>query len=112
MSFSQDWKLLVHGKPGRRFLDFHQARCKQRAGGWPLERVLTLGIGIALVVGGLAIGWLPGPGGFIAVIGAALLGVEWMRVARLLDRCEAYLRSAWKWIRAKLGQRPKRTAQD
>jgi hypothetical protein len=77
-------------------MDFHQARCKRRAGGWPLERVLTLVIGTVLLLGGLAIGWLPGPGGFIAVFGAALLGVEWLRVAMFLDRCETY---AWSFLR-------------
>jgi hypothetical protein len=88
VSVSEDWKRLVHGRPGRRFFDFHQARCARRAGGWPLERILTLSIGTVLLIGGLAIGWLPGPGGFVAVIGAALLGVEWLRVARLLDSVE------------------------
>jgi hypothetical protein len=102
LSFFDDWKHLLRGRAGRRFLDFHQARCKRRAGGWPLERVLTLFVGTVLLLGGLAIGWLPGPGGFIAVFGAALLGVEWLRVARLLDRCEAYLRSFLRFLRRRV----------
>ena len=112
MSFSEDWKRLVHGRPGRRFLDFHQARCKRRAGGWPLERILTLVIGTVLLLGGLAIGWLPGPGGFIGIFGAALLGVEWLRVARILDRCEMFLWSALRFVRRRLGAGTKQTAED
>jgi hypothetical protein len=112
MSFSEDWKRLVHGRPGRRFLDFHQARCKRRAGGWPRERVLTIVIGTLLLVGGLAIGWLPGPGGFIAIFGAALLGVEWLRVARLLDRCEMLLWDGLRFMRRRFAIKRKQPAED
>jgi hypothetical protein len=101
-TLSQDWNRLRHGKPGRRFEDFHQMRCQRRGGGWPLERVVTLGVGTFLLLGGLAIGWLPGPGGFVAVIGAALLGVEWLSVARLLDAIERRLRKAWQFARRRL----------
>ena len=83
MSLKQDWNRLLHGRPGRRFFDFHQERCKRRAGGWPRERVVTLVLGTALLVVGLAIGWLPGPGGFLAIIGAALLGIEWVQKKRV-----------------------------
>jgi hypothetical protein len=63
-------------------------------------------LGIVLFVGGLAIGWLPGPGGFVAVIGAALLGVEWLRVARLLDQCERQLWNAWSFVRRRFSGGP------
>jgi hypothetical protein len=69
--------------------------------------VLTLVIGTVLLVGGLAIGWLPGPGGFIAVFGAALLGVEWLRIARLLDRCETYARRFLRFLRRRVLGRPR-----
>ena len=103
MSFKEDWNRLRRGRHGRRFFDFHQARCKRRAGGWPRERVVTLVLGTVLVVGGLAIGWLPGPGGFIAIIGLALLGVEWLPIAKLLDSCERRLGDAWRYVRRRLG---------
>ena len=41
---------------------------------------------------GLGIGWLPGPGGFLAILGLALLGTEMRPLARLLDGCEVLLR--------------------
>jgi len=108
MSLTEDWSRIRHGRPGRRFVDFHQARCKRRAGGWPLERVVTLVLGTVLLIGGLATGWLPGPGGFVAVFGAALLGVEWLRVARLLDRGELQLWGIWRFVqrRLRLGPEP------
>jgi hypothetical protein len=104
MSLSQDWRRIWRGKPGRRFVEFHQARCKRRAGRWPRERVVTLVVGTVLLVGGLAIGWLPGPGGFVAILGAALLGVEWLRIAELLDRAESLLHGAWLSMRKRLGR--------
>jgi hypothetical protein len=103
---AKDWKTLRHGTPGRRFYDFHKARAERRGEGWPLERVLTCAVGIILLLGGLAIGWLPGPGGFIGVIGAALLGAESLRVAKLLDRAELKLRGAWRFLRHRVFRRP------
>ena len=103
MSLSEDWNRIWHGEPGRRFVDFHRARCKRRAGGWPRERILTLGLGTLLVAGGLVIGWLPGPGGFLAILGAALLGVEWLRIAQLLDQCERHLLRTWRFVRKRVG---------
>jgi hypothetical protein len=102
----EHWKTLKHGTPGRRFYDFHRARVERRGRGWPAERVLTLALGVLLLLGGLAIGWLPGPGGFIGIIGAALLGSESRRVAKLLDRIELGLRGAWRFLRYRVFRRP------
>jgi hypothetical protein len=41
------------------------------------------------------IGWLPGPGGFLSIVGLALLATEMRPLARLLDRIELFLR---KWL--------------
>jgi hypothetical protein len=67
---------------------------------------LTLAIGTILLLGGLAIGWLPGPGGFIGIIGAALLGAESLRVAKLMDRIELRVRDAWRFVRHRVLGRP------
>jgi hypothetical protein len=104
---AKDWKQLRHGKPGRRFCDFYRARAERRAEGWPLERVLILVVGIGMLLGGLAIGWLPGPGGFVGVIGAALLGAESKTIAKLLDWVESRLRDAWRFFRKRVLHRPR-----
>jgi hypothetical protein len=104
-AIAKDWRTLRYGTPGRRFYDFHHARAERR-GDKSIERVLTLALGIVLLLGGLAIGWLPGPGGFIAVIGAALLGAESLRIAKLLDRIELRLRDAWRFVRHRVSGRP------
>lgn len=59
--------------------------------------MLIIAGGLLLLLGGLAIGWLPGPGGFISIFGAALLATEFRSLARLLDRAERVGRRIWKW---------------
>ena len=83
----ENWKRLKEGEAGCRFRDFREYRR-----GRSKSPVLTVGGGIVLVVGGLAIGWLPGPGGFIGVLGVALLATEWYFLAKLLDHLEIWLR--------------------
>jgi hypothetical protein len=104
------WSQLRNGTPGRRFRDFHDRRRRQREDGFSLSRALVVGGGLVLLVGGLAIGWLPGPGGFIAIFGAALLAAEFRPLARLLDACEFQARRAWRWI-ARRWKRRSRSAE-
>jgi hypothetical protein len=95
------WRKLSAGEAGRRFTDFYEDRRKRRASAGATVRVAWVGLGIVLVLGGLAIGWLPGPGGFIAIFGAALLATEYRPLARLLDRAESVARRTWRWIRTR-----------
>jgi hypothetical protein len=76
-AIAKDWRTLRYGTPGRRFYDFHHARGERRGEGWPLERILMLAVGTILLLGGLAIGWLPGPGGFVGIIGAVVPRLPW-----------------------------------
>ena len=87
-SLKKDIAVLRDGTAGRRFRDFLQYKQGQRSGKKPITRVLTFATGLLLVVAGLAIGWLPGPGGFIAFIGLALLAREIPGIAQVMDYCE------------------------
>jgi hypothetical protein len=58
-------------------------------------------VAIVLIGGGLAIGWLPGPGGFIAIFGLAIVAMEFRVMAVILDRLERLGRDAWAWLRRK-----------
>jgi hypothetical protein len=91
------WGQLRGGPPGLRFKNFYAYRHRRR-GDSRWERILTLVIGVTLVIAGLAVGWLPGPGGFIAVIGGALLASEWLPIARALDWSEVRIRRAVRWL--------------
>jgi hypothetical protein len=75
----------------RRFLDRYEQRLEERARGSvsPYSRPLRLGTGTFLILAGIAIGWLPGPGFIIlAFPGALLVASEWRRGAIMLDRVE------------------------
>jgi hypothetical protein len=90
---------LKTGVAGQRFLDLYEFRKAD-----PPAPALRAGLWLAAVVligGGLAIGWLPGPGGFIAVFGLAIVAMEFRFMAVMLDRLERVGRSAWAWMRGK-----------
>lgn len=88
------WRRLAAGLPGRRFVEAHERlRHSDRRS---LGRLVRMGVGGGLLLVGLGIGWLPGPGGFVGVIGAALLATEWRALAVWLDRAEI---AGWRtWV--------------
>lgn len=96
------WRQLRRSPPGLRFKNFYAYRHRRR-GGSQWERIFTIALAILLIAGGIAIGWLPGPGGFIAIFGAALLSAEWLSVAKALDWTEVRIRRLVRRIRGKLG---------
>ncbi len=93
-----DLRQLKRGESGSRFCDFYDFRQRQRNPGFSVARMLTIGFGLILTIGGAAIGWLPGPGGFVAIFGLALLAQEFRPMAVALDWCEPKLRAIWNWL--------------
>jgi hypothetical protein len=93
------WRKLRRGYPGRRFLDLYDYRHRRRLRSAGPSRWFGVGGGLALIVIGLAIGWLPGPGGFLSIVGLALLGTELRPLARLLDKTELLIRSVIERVR-------------
>lgn len=86
-----DFRDLKGAPPGRRFREFCK-RKKAESGKRNSLKYATVIVAIILIVVGLAIGWLPGPGGFLAIVGAALLTPYFPGVAILMDKIEIYLR--------------------
>ncbi|MCW2972626.1 MAG: hypothetical protein JWN72_899 [Thermoleophilia bacterium] len=73
-----------------------------------LVRPVRIALGILLIVGGVLIGWLPGPGFIIlALPGAFLLASEVRRAARILDRIENVTIPRLKRLHARLRGGPK-----
>ena len=97
----RSWGTFRKGEPGHRFHDFYEYRQRARQGRSAVWRVLSIGSGILLIVGGASIGWLPGPGGFVAFFGLALLATELEFLARWMDWLELRARALWRavWTR-------------
>ncbi|MEO8268533.1 MAG: PGPGW domain-containing protein [Aureliella sp.] len=57
-----------------------------------VRRIARDTLAVALIVIGIAIGWLPGPGGFLAIIGLALIAQEVPWIADVLDATEIGIR--------------------
>jgi hypothetical protein len=96
-SVKQDLQCLKHVESGKRFFAFYDFRESHRDPGFSVSRALTILFGLALTIGGASIGWLPGPGGFVAILGLALLAQEFRPMAVALDWCEVKLRALWQW---------------
>jgi hypothetical protein len=92
------WKQLKEAEHGKRFRRFYDLRQCSRDS--QIARAISIGIGVALVAFGLAIGWLPGPGGFVAILGLAMLAQEFRPLASLLDWCERVIGSLWRNFRS------------
>lgn len=88
------WYELKNAPHGQRFRKFYDLRQSSRESG--ANRAVSIGVGSALLVFGVAIGWLPGPGGFVAILGLALLAQEFRPLASLLDWCERQMGHIWR----------------
>jgi hypothetical protein len=96
-SIKADWHCLKDGEAGKRFVAFYDYRASRRPPGFSISRTVTILLGLVLTIGGASIGWLPGPGGFVAIFGLALLAQEFRPMAVALDWCEVKLRAVWQW---------------
>lgn len=95
---------------GRRFVERYERRREERLRGehHPLQRPIRVTAGVVLIIGGVAIGWLPGPGFVIlAFPGALLVASEWRRAALLMDRVEREAIPRIYRLRARLRGGPK-----
>ncbi|MCW2921792.1 MAG: hypothetical protein JWL76_1666 [Thermoleophilia bacterium] len=94
----------------RRFLERYEQRRAERLAGrhHPLKRPIRVTSGVVLILTGVAIGWLPGPGFVIfAIPGALLVASEWRRAALVMDRVEDETIPYLRRLHAKLRGGPK-----
>ena len=96
-SLKKYWTELKEAPSGERFRTFYDVRQETRQS--PAARIVSITIGIVLVLLGLSIGWLPGPGGFVAILGLALLAQEFRPLAALIDATERLIVRTWKAFR-------------
>lgn len=89
----KDWTRLRRGSPGARFRDLHEHRRRRPSS---TSRAVTISVGVVLILVGVLVGPLPGPGGFVSVFGLALLSTVFRPMARFMDWAELKLRHAWQ----------------
>src|SRR5437899_969791 len=88
----QHWRELRDSSPGHRFQERYERHQRSPAGkGWSW-RILRPLAGAVLLVGGIILCLIPGPGLPLVFIGAALLADRSRMVARLLDGLELLIR--------------------
>ena len=81
------WRELRHGKPGRRFRDRYDRRRShsRHAGGRKWSMIVG---GVLIVLAGIVLLPLPGPGMLVVALGALLVAEESLSMARALDWLE------------------------
>jgi hypothetical protein len=86
----RSWQHFKSSKPGDRF----QVRYYRRQQSAPgrLSTIFNIVVGSILVIFSAFFGWAPGPGLLTFLIGLALIGGEFLPVARFLDWSEVRLR--------------------
>jgi hypothetical protein len=86
----RSWQLFKNTKPGDRF----QVRYYRRQQSAPgrLSTIFNIVVGSILVIFSAFFGWAPGPGLLTFFIGLALIGGEFLTIARFLDWSEVRLR--------------------
>ena len=86
----RSWRLFTSSKPGDRFQVRYYYR--KQSGPGRLSRFFNIVVGSVLVIFSAFFGWAPGPGIVTLVIGLAMVGGEFLTVARFLDWGEVRLR--------------------
>jgi len=84
-----EWRRFRDDPPGRRFRNYRR-RLHESAS--RSLRVCGIVCGALLVIAGIAMCFLPGPGLLVLLLGLAMFGGESRRLARWLDRMEPAMR--------------------
>ena len=98
-TFKAGWRQLRRGKPGKRFVDFYRRRQEKRTS--KAGHVLWLVIGSALLLVGVVLLVIPGPGIPLVFLGAGFVAQESRWVAQTMDTVEVWIRGVIRWVRRK-----------
>ncbi|HEY0189389.1 MAG TPA: PGPGW domain-containing protein [Cellulomonas sp.] len=67
-------------------------------------RALVAVLGVGIILTGIALLVLPGPGWLVIFLGLGVLGTEFPAARRLTDRLKAVVLRAWHWWRDRRGR--------
>jgi hypothetical protein len=100
----QGWRQLIEDDPGERFVNAHD-RWHVHTQGRGITVAIVVG-GFLLILAGGFLGFIPGaPGIVLTVLGLALIGTRFRRVAIWLDWSELKLRKLWQRCRKSFASR-------
>ncbi|HET7670706.1 MAG TPA: PGPGW domain-containing protein [Burkholderiales bacterium] len=105
--FRQGWQDLKRGRPGRRFQDRY-ARRRQAARGMAGKCAFVC-LGLLVLLAGIVLLPLPGPGMIIVAAGALLMAEGSRTMAKALDSLELRVRRAYAAWRSSPRSRPTRS---
>ena len=80
-----EFRLIAEAKTGVRFVEHHERHRKKGI----VSRAIAMALGCALIVAGILMVVLPGPGFIAILVGMGFIGGELRIVARLLDWIES-----------------------
>jgi hypothetical protein len=86
------WNDLRNGQPGYRFRAQFERCLPARAGKSFLRRWFAIFVGVVLLIVGIILCFMPGPGLPFVILGASVLAEQFHVVARTLDSLEIKLR--------------------
>ena len=84
------WRGFARAKPGRRFQNRYDRLHSESGLG---HKLLVIGAGVILILAGVVLLVVPGPGIIVAAIGGMMLAEESKTAARALDWLETRLRA-------------------
>lgn len=99
------------GRPVGRFMDRWRRLIRRYPWLNAVYKVLVTVIGIAIVVLGLVLVPLPGPGWLIVFVGMTVLGSEYHWARRLTGWLRRVLARFWEWWRLRRAERQRRRAE-
>lgn len=89
------WREFKAAPVGQRFQQVHRRRQQARRSPW--RKALFLGAGVLLMIVGVVLLFVPGPGLLVLFAGAALVARESLRFCQALDWAELRLRPLCDW---------------
>jgi hypothetical protein len=98
------WRELRLGEPGRRFRHRHERRRRERHHG-AARKWSVMAVGALILLAGIVLLPLPGPGLIVIAAGAVLVAGESRTAARALDQIELRARRLFRSTRLSGGSR-------
>ena len=88
-SLREQWRHFIARPSGRRFQMRYRQRREKPSGTW--RKIVLMSLGTGLVLLGIVMIVLPGPGLLAILVGAALIAQESLVASRVLDRIDLWL---------------------